>query len=231
MAIETFDRIYHRAAERKGGERALEFLLGEPLSSAELAHIPDDRFLATITKVIFQSGFVWRVIEDKWPAFEKAFFGFAPEKMVLLNDIHIDRLMQDASIVRNGQKIATVPKNAQMILDVAKQHGSFARFIADWPSDDITGLWLWLKKNGARLGGNSGAYMLRRMGKDTFVLSKDVVAHLVGAGVVDKNPTSQRDLKAVQQAFNQWAEQSQRPLTQISQVIAYSVGENHVQAT
>ncbi|RCU43803.1 MULTISPECIES: DNA-3-methyladenine glycosylase I [Corallincola] len=230
MAIEVFDRIYQRAAERKGGERALEFLLSTPLNANELCQIPDHRYLSTMTKVIFQSGFVWRVIENKWPAFEEAFFGFEPEKMVMLGDAHIDRLLQDARIVRNGQKIATVPKNAQMILDVSKQHGSFAQFIADWPGTDITGLWLWLKKHGARLGGNSSAYLLRRMGKDTFVLSKDVVAHLIGAGVVDKAPSSQRDLKATQTAFNHWAEQSGRSLTEISQVIAYSVGDNRVQA-
>jgi 3-methyladenine DNA glycosylase Tag len=64
---------------------------------------------------------------------------------------------------------------------------------------------------------------MRFMGKDSFVLSGDVVKALIREGVVTKEPTSAKDLKAVQAAFNAWAAESGRPLTQISQVLAFGV--------
>ncbi|WP_220720754.1 DNA-3-methyladenine glycosylase I [Agarivorans litoreus] len=226
--VEDFSSIWQRAAERKGGDAALQHLLTTPLSSEHLAGISDDRWLSAMTKTIFQSGFVWRVVENKWPDFERAFFNFDPEKMLMLDDSHIERLCNDVSIIRNRQKIITVPHNAQMILDLASEHGSFAKFVAQWPSDDIVGLWLLLKKQGARLGGNSASYTLRRMGKDTFILSNDVVAYLVNRGVINKAPTSIKGLKAVQEVFNSWQLQSSLPLAAISQTVAYSIGENNL---
>ena len=62
--LESFQSIYRRACERKGGERVLEAMLQAPLSKAQIEAIPDDRFLAAMTKKVFQSGFVWRVIEQ-----------------------------------------------------------------------------------------------------------------------------------------------------------------------
>ena len=49
-----------------------------------------------------------------------------------------------------------------------------------------------------------------------------MVAALIGEGVVDKNPTAQRDLKAAQAAFNAWRAQSGRSLSEISRILACS---------
>jgi 3-methyladenine DNA glycosylase Tag len=65
--------------------------------------------------------------------------------------------------------------------------------------------------------------MLRGMGVDSFILTRDVVRALVREGVVEKAPTAKRDLARVQAAFNQWSEESGRPLTQISRVLACSI--------
>ena len=65
------------------------------------------------------------------------------------------------------------------------------------------------------------------MGKDTFLLTTDVVASLVEQGIVDKKPASQKALGAVQHAFDTWHAQSGRPLCQISRVLSCTVGDNH----
>lgn len=62
------------------------------------------------------------------------------------------------------------------------------------------------------------------MGLDSFILTKDVGAALVREGVVDKPPSSGRDLAATQGAFNQWAAQSGRSFNHISRILAFSVG-------
>ena len=222
--MESFKKMYARAARRKGGERALETLLPKPKTPPSLTRIRDDRYLAEMTKKIFQSGFVWRVVENKWQGFEKAFDGFEPGPVSLMSDEKLEVLATDKRIIRNFTKIKSVRTNAQFVGEIAGEYGSFGKFIAKWPCTDIIGLWAVLKKRGARLGGNTGPYFLRFIGKDTFILSPDVVALLVKENVVGKRPTSKKDLAAVQAAFNQWQEQSDRPLCQISRVAAMSVG-------
>lgn len=111
-----------------------------------------------------------------------------------------------------------------MVSELSARHGGFGRFLAAWPESDIIGLWQLLKKQGSQLGGNSSAYFLRMVGKDTFMLTDDVVTALKAQGVVEKKPTAQRDLKQVQEAFNQWRETSGRPLCQISRLLAHSIG-------
>ncbi|MNF46491.1 3-methyl-adenine DNA glycosylase I [compost metagenome] len=139
---------------------------------------------------------------------------------------HLERLMQDARIIRHLGKLKSVPRNAQFILDVEKEKGSFGALIADWPVTDIVGLWTYLKKHGHQLGGLSAPRFLRMVGKDTFVPSYDVVAALNAQKIVDKVPTSLRDLAIVQDVFNQWHEQSGgRAMSQISMMLAYTV--NH----
>ncbi len=221
--METFKAIYGRAAKRHGGAKALEAEMPVIKTAAQLKKISDDRWLADFTKRIFQAGFNWNVIENKWPGFEDAFRGFDPVHCAHLSDEDIDKLLKDERIVRNGQKVVSVRANAQFLCDLANEHGSASAFFAGWPMDDFIGLLDILKKRGARLGGNTGPYGLRMMGKDSFILSKDVAAALIHAGVVDKVPTSQKAMRQVQNAFNVWHTESAKPYAHISRVLGLSI--------
>ncbi|WP_026376449.1 DNA-3-methyladenine glycosylase I [Aestuariibacter salexigens] len=225
---EPFSKIYQRASQRKGGDGVLESLLGAPLTEQQLARVGDDRFLAEFTRKVFQSGFVWRIINQKWPDFERLFFNFDIEKVLLMPDEMLEQRAQDKSIVRNFNKIKTIRDNALMIDDVRSQHGSFAQFVAAWPGTDIVGLWEYLKKHGARLGGNTGPYALRFVGKDTFLLSKDVVDYFRQHNLITGSERSKSNLATIQKQFNDWQQQSGRSLQAISQVVAFSCGDNHV---
>ena len=97
-------------------------------------------------------------------------------------------------------------------------------FFATWKDDEFAGLILWLQKSGSRLGGMTAPYMLRHMGKDSYIPSRDVEARLVAEGVVDKAPSSPKSWAAVQGAFNTWRAESGLPITTISRVLAQSVG-------
>lgn len=223
--MEHFNDIYQRASARHGGEAILNTLIASPLASAEeLAAIPDDRWLSSFTMSLFQSGFVWRVIRNKWPEFERAFFGFDPEKMLMLDESHFERLNNDTGIVRHAKKIAAVPANARMILDLGQPYGGFGAFVAQWPKEDITGLWMMIKKHGQLLGGNIGPYGLRRLGGDTFAFTGDVSAYLHHHQVVEAGLGSKKGMQQAQAAFNVWHQQSGASLTEISKTIAYSIG-------
>jgi len=226
--MESFDHIFKRASERKGGSRQLESLLSQPKTSDQLAAIDDSRFLAEFSKKVFQSGFVWRVVEQKWPNFEDSFWQFNIDKLLMMPPDMLEQKAQDPKIIRNFKKVKTIIDNAHMIKLAASKHGSFSTMVADWPTTDIIGLWLYLKKEGNRLGGNTGPYALRSIGKDTFLLSRDVEAYLRGHQLIEGGLSSLRSLNAIQACFNEWQQQSGRSLQELSQIIAYSCGDNYV---
>ncbi len=218
-----FEALFALAAARKGGPDAFELTLPASKTPAELAAIPDDRWLAAMTRAVFQAGFSWKVIATKWPGFEDAFRAFAPGRCSLMSDDDLDTLLKDKRIVRNGAKIRSVAENATFLCELAAEHGSAANAFANWPAEDYAGLLTLLKKRASRLGGTSAQYFLRSMGVDGFVLSRDVVRALIREGVVEKEPATLRDLARVQAAFTCWRTESGRPLTQISRTLACSI--------
>lgn len=222
--MRSFDELFAISAARHGGEAALSASLESPLAPNTLAAIPDDRWLSMMTRFVFSAGFNWKVIENKWPGFEVAFKGFNPGRCAFMDDVWFDSLLTDKSIVRHGTKIRSVPDNATLFLELAKEHGSAANAFAHWPAEDFVGLLDMLKKRGSRLGGSTAQYFLRFMGKDSFILSRDVVGRLIAEDVIDKAPTSKKPLAATQAAFNEWRAQSGRSLTEISRVLALSIG-------
>jgi 3-methyladenine DNA glycosylase Tag len=223
-----FKTIRARAEKRKGGPKALNKLLPPKPDPKALAKLGDDRVLAEMTRRVFSAGFAWSVIETKWPGFEQAFLEFEPGRLSLQPDEFWDGLMKDTRIVRNGAKIMAVRANAGFVRDVAKEHGSFGKLLAKWSSSDEIGLLELLAKRGSRLGGNTGQMLLRFLGWDGFVTSRDVVACLRDAGLdVAEAITSKRDLAKAQAQFNAWAEETSLPYIQLSRICAMSIGENY----
>lgn len=232
--MEKFDSLYQRAAERKGGAAILNLLLGEGQSDYLVTELGDDRILSAFSKKVFQSGFIWRVVENKWSNFEELFFDFDLSKVLMMPEEMQERKAADARIIRNFKKVKTIQANAQMMFEQIQNdsnpHKTFAEFIAAWPSNNIIGLWEFLKKNGQRLGGNTGPYALRALGKDTFLLTRDIEAYFRANNIIDGGIQSKKSLAAIQSSFNQWQSESDLSLTQLSRLVAFATGDNHIQA-
>jgi 3-methyladenine DNA glycosylase Tag len=224
----SFETIRARAEQRKGGPEALARLLPPRPSIAALAALADDRVLAEMTKRVFSAGFVWSVIEAKWPGFEAAFLGFDPAALAFQPDEFWEGLASDARIVRNGAKIMATRHNAVFVQEVSREHGGFGRFLAEWPSSDQVGLMDLLARRGSRLGGATGQMFLRFIGWDGFVLSHDVVACLRETGLdIAEEPKGKGDLAKVQARFNAWAEETGLPHLLLSRICAMSAGTNY----
>jgi 3-methyladenine DNA glycosylase Tag len=194
----AFKTIRARAEKRKGGAKALARLMPPKPDPEALRKLRDDRVLAEMAKRVFSAGFAWSVIESKWPGFQEAFLDFEPARLAFEPEEFWHKLTIDTRIVRNGAKIMSVRANAGFVLDVAKEHGSFGKFLADWPPSDEVGLLELLAKRGSRLGGASGQMLLRFLGYDAFVATKDVAACLRDAGLdIASAPTSKRDLAKI----------------------------------
>lgn len=91
----------------------------------------DDR--ALFEKLIldgFQAGLSWITILRKRDAFRKAFAGFEPAKIARFSDAKVERLMQDAGIVRNRAKIVGTIASAKAYLEL-QQDGGLSKFLWD----------------------------------------------------------------------------------------------------
>jgi DNA-3-methyladenine glycosylase I len=123
----------------------------------------------------FQSGLSWLTILRKRDRFREAFAGFDPAVVARFDQVDVQRLLADAGIVRHRGKIEAAIANADVVLDLAGQHGSFDAFVwgfAPSPTpprprtiDDVpattpesTALARALKGHGARFVGPTTAY-------------------------------------------------------------------------
>lgn len=221
--MRSFAEIHAMAVDHHG-EDGVAARMPEATPPAAFKARSDDRWLAEMTKAVFQSGFSWKVIESKWPGFETAFEGFDPHRVAMFSDDDVARLLKDKAIVRNGAKIMATIANAQFVLDIAAEHGSFGAFLAGWPPSDQAGLLEVLAKHGSRLSGSTAQFFLRFTGWDAWIASGDVVKALIREGVIDKPPTSKTAFRKIQEAFNVWTAESGRTQAEISRTLALSVG-------
>lgn len=218
-----FEELFAMAAARKGGAEVFEATLTSPKLPANLAAIPDHRWLSAMSMKVFQAGFNWTVVANKWPRFEEVFEGFDLGRMSMMSDDDVDVYLKTDGIIRHGKKLLSIRDNAVFLRKLAEEHGTAANAFANWPVDDYADLLWMLKKRATRLGGSTAMYFLRGMGVDGFITSTDVGRALMREGVLDKPPTSKRDLDLAQSAFNHWRAESGRPLTHISRVLACSI--------
>ena len=77
----------------------------------------------------FQAGLSWSTILNKRENFRLAFAGFDPERVARFNRRSVERLLGDAGIVRNRQKIEATIANAKAFLRLQEAEGSFADFL------------------------------------------------------------------------------------------------------
>lgn len=221
--MQSFSTIYGQAIARCGGEQALQASLPVPRSADEIRQLDDAFCLSNMSRRIFQAGLSQKLIDNKWPAFEQSFHQFDIDAVRIMSDEALESLMHNQQIVRHWGKIQSVRHNAQTIHDINEEEGGFTELIADWPGDNIVDLWVFLKKRFKQLGGASGPFFLRRIRKDTFLLTDDVVRALGRWGAIDFVPKNKAQLRQVQEKMNVWQQECGLPYSQLSMVLARSI--------
>ena len=89
----------------------------------------DDKLFEFLVLETFQAGLSWYTILKKRDNFRKAFDQFNYKKIAQYGDTEIERLMQDAGIIRNGLKIKSTITNAIAFMETQKEFGSFSNYI------------------------------------------------------------------------------------------------------
>lgn len=219
-----FAAMYALACKRHGSKEKVAQRLAILASPEELRSRSDSWYLSIMTRRTFRAGLNHAWVDKQWPYFEKAFFGFDPDKLVLMPDEMFDERMADPNLIRHYGKMHAIRVNAQLVREIRAEYGSVGECLAEWPNTEGVALWEFLRKRGKHLGGLSSPAFLRMSGWDAWMPTSHVRAGLVARGIVPHKLTSLRDQKAAQSAFNRWHEESGWPIAHISQVLAMTIG-------
>ena len=86
-------------------------------------------YLDVMSRVVLQSGMSWKVVESKWPGSTEAFHDWDVERVAHLTAEEVDRLCEDTRVIRNRRKLQAVVTNADRMLALEKEYGSFPAYL------------------------------------------------------------------------------------------------------
>jgi 3-methyladenine DNA glycosylase Tag len=129
---------------------------------------PDDNaYFENMSRVIFLAGLSWKMIDEKWPNFKRAFKNFSIDEVAKLGERDVERLMGDKGIVRNRAKIVATINNARQFQNIRKEHGSFRSFLNSLDKSSNYALVIKeLGKKFARMGPSSARIFLYSVGEN-----------------------------------------------------------------
>jgi DNA-3-methyladenine glycosylase I len=91
----------------------------------------DDALFENMSLQVFQAGLSWHMILARRDAFREAFHGWRIDRVAEMGPDSVDKLVKDASIIRNRMKIEACISNAQAVQEIRAENGSFCGWFYD----------------------------------------------------------------------------------------------------
>lgn len=142
----------------------------------------DGKLFELLLLECFQAGLSWECVLNKREGFRRAFAGFDLEKVCAFTPEDVERLMQDASIIRHRRKIEAAVGNARVFNCIQQEFGSFARYLWQWTEGKV------LHEYGLTTSPLSDALSkdLKKRGM-RFVGSTTIYSYLQAVGVIESH--------------------------------------------
>ena len=121
-----------------------------------------DDYLEVMSKAVFRSGMSRRVVESKWPSTREAFHDFDARRIASMSEAEIDALANDTRVIRNRRKLSAIVSNADRMLELEAEHGSFRDYLRSHGSFEATVADL---RKQFRFLGETGCYMFLYTGR------------------------------------------------------------------
>ena len=86
-------------------------------------------YLDALSKITFATGLSNRVVEAKWDDIQRAFHGFDPERVARMTPRAVDKLLDDARVIRSRRKIEATIANAETMVELDEEYGGFRRYL------------------------------------------------------------------------------------------------------
>ncbi len=122
-----------------------------------------DDYLEVMSKAVFQSGMSWKVVESKWPTTREAFHDFNVQEVANFNAFDVEELAKDTRVIRNRRKLEAVVYNAQKMLELDGEYGSFQKYLRS--QGDFDGTLTTIRKDFKFMGPTGIYYFLYVVGE------------------------------------------------------------------
>lgn len=86
-------------------------------------------YLEMMSKVVFQSGMSYKIVESKWLGTREAFHDFNADRVARITPSEIDQLTEDIRVIRNRRKLEAVVANAQKLLELDTEFSGFQKYL------------------------------------------------------------------------------------------------------
>lgn len=140
----------------------------------------DDRYLYEMLLLeSFQAGLSWECVLNKREDLRKAFDDFDIDKVIAYDEIKINELLHNKSIIRNGRKIRAVIKNSQIFKEIGNEYGSFYQYLRSFTKDET----VYETERTTNALSDAISKDLRKRGM-TFVGSVIIYSYLQAIGVI-----------------------------------------------
>ena len=121
-------------------------------------------YLEIMSKVVFQSGMSYKIVDSKWPGTREAFHDFDAAKVAGMTPAEIDGLTEDTRVIRNRRKLEAVVSNAQTLLQLEAEFSGFQAYLRS--HEDFPSLVKDLRKRFKFLGEMGCYYYLHVVGEE-----------------------------------------------------------------
>jgi DNA-3-methyladenine glycosylase I len=95
----------------------------------------DRKIFEFLVLEVFQAGLSWRTVLHKRKNFRQAFAAFDYDQVASFGRQEVSKLLQDEGIIRNRAKIEAAINNAQRLIEVRQEFGTFSRYMWTWVND------------------------------------------------------------------------------------------------
>ena len=121
-------------------------------------------YLEMMSKVVFQSGMSYKIVESKWLGTREAFHDFNADRVARITPSEIDQLTEDIRVIRNRRKLEAVVANAQKLLELDTEFNGFQKYLRS--HEDFVSLVKDLRKQFKFLGEMGCYYYLYVVGEE-----------------------------------------------------------------
>ncbi|MFW9825686.1 MAG: DNA-3-methyladenine glycosylase I [Candidatus Thorarchaeota archaeon] len=89
----------------------------------------DKGYFEILSKAVFNAGFSYEVVRNKWKGIKEAFHEFNPEVIANWTVDEISEALESPKIIRNSKKVTAIVSNAKVFLDIVSKYGSFENYL------------------------------------------------------------------------------------------------------
>lgn len=125
----------------------------------------DDEYFEILCLMIFQSGFNWKLVREKWKDLKKIFKGFKIEDVARLTNKQQQGLLKNPKMIKNKRKIEAIATNAKIFLEITKKSGSFENYLKNLRSLEEKEKIKEIKNRFVGIGDYSAEFFLHSVGE------------------------------------------------------------------